>query len=72
MKIEARILVDMTVHVSRLVSENKTLCFDGCCVFPYKGFKLIADFYETGRDITQAISSKKWIDSAEPSRNQGQ
>ena len=67
MKIEARMLVDMVVYVSRLVSENKTLYFDGCCVFPYQGFKLTADFYETSHDITQAIGSKKWIDSAEPS-----
>jgi len=56
MKIEARILVDMVVYVSRLVSENKTY-FDGYCVFPYQGFKLIVDFYETGHDVTQAISS---------------
>jgi hypothetical protein len=47
MKIEARILVDMVVYVFRLVSENKTY-FDGFCVFPYQGFKLIADFCETG------------------------
>lgn len=67
MNIEATVLVDMVVYVSRLVSENKTLYFDGCCVFPYQDFKLIVDFYETGHDITQAISSKKWIDSAEPS-----
>ena len=67
MKIEPRVLVDMVVYVSRLVSEDKTLYFDECCVFPYQGFKLIADFYETGHDITQAISSKKWMDSAEPS-----
>ena len=67
MKIEARILVDMTVYVSRLVSENKTSYFDGCCVFPYQGFKRIADFYETGHDTTQAIRSKKWIESDEPS-----
>jgi hypothetical protein len=52
MKIEDRMLVDMVVYVSRLVSENKTLYFDGCCVFPYQGFKLPADFYETGYDIT--------------------
>jgi hypothetical protein len=57
MKIEARILVDMVVYVSRVVSENKTLYFDGYCVFPYQGFKVIADFCETGYDITQTISS---------------
>jgi len=59
MKIEARTLVDVVVYVSRLFSENKTLYFDGCCVFPYQGFILIADFYETDHDITQAISCKK-------------
>lgn len=36
-------------------------------MFPYQDFKLIADFYETGHDITLAIRSDKWIDSAEPS-----
>ena len=36
-------------------------------MFPYEGFELTADFNETGHDITQAISSNKWIDSAEPS-----
>jgi hypothetical protein len=40
MKMEARILVDMVVYVSRLVFENKTY-FDGSCVFPYQGFKLM-------------------------------
>jgi predicted tellurium resistance membrane protein TerC len=44
MKIKVRILVDMVIYVSRLVSENKTLYYNGCCVLPYLGFKLIADF----------------------------
>lgn len=52
MKFKAGILVGMVVYVSRLVSENKTLYSDGCCMFPYLGFKLIADFCETGHDIT--------------------
>lgn len=71
MMIEARILADVVVYVCRLVSENKTNS-DGCCAFPYQGFKLIADFYETGHYIIQAISSKKWIDSAESFCNHGQ
>jgi hypothetical protein len=52
MKIKAGILVSMVAYVSRLVSENKRLYSDGCCVFPFLGFKLIADFCETGHDIS--------------------